>query len=273
MEVPDHIFAGAARVLDVGGWFKPEARATHVLDLMPWETRGARLSLSALPGERFSKATWHQADFLKPGLRLPFPDKSFDLVVCGHTIEDLADPAALLGEMQRVGVRGLIECPSRITEQTKGMRDRESSLPGHPHHHWIVESVGGVLELYSKSDSDLGDEKRLLPLSFTEERLHAGKAAGIVVHAWENEIAWRFIQGDACRRRAEEFVRGLDVSWSIRAKDRALRGARRMRTRFRGGPPDDPAWWDRIVELSQPYSSLELRPQRDSSPPPSDAAH
>jgi hypothetical protein len=260
MNIPDHEFANSEKILDVGGWFKPEPRATHVVDLMPWETRRARLSLTSLPGERFNKATWFQADFLKPDLKLPFADKSFDLVVCGHTIEDLTDAKPLLREMQRIGVRGVIECPSRLTEQTKGIRDRESVLPGHPHHQWIVDSTDRKLLLYSKEKSGLRVEARLLPLSFTERRIQEGRGGSVVIHSWHDEIDYHFFVGRECQTRAEEFVASMEVSTFLRIKDRAWRFARRMRRRLRRLPMEDQSWWPKFVELSRPYSSIELPP-------------
>jgi hypothetical protein len=226
---------------------------------MPWETRGAKLSLTPLPHERFSKATWFQADFLKSGFRLPFSDKSFDLVVCGHTIEDLSDPKGLLNEMQRVAVRGVIECPSRLAEQTQGIRDRESCLPGHPHHHWIADSTEGRLCLYSKADSDLRDASRLIPLSFTERHILEGKGAAIVSHAWQDVIDYRLVTGPECRTRAGEFTAALRISGGVRLEDGVLRLARRMRRRLRRQPTEDASWWSAIVEASRSYSSIELK--------------
>jgi ubiquinone/menaquinone biosynthesis C-methylase UbiE len=121
---------------------------------MPWETRGSKINLAPLFGERFSKSTWVQADFLDPNFRHPFADKFFRAAVCGQTLEDLASPANLLQEMQRVAVEGIIECPSRLVEQTVGVRDRMCQLPGHPRHHWIVESSEGELVLFSKQSYD-----------------------------------------------------------------------------------------------------------------------
>jgi len=259
MKLPDDFFHGARTILDVGGWFKPEPRATHVVDLMPWETRGAKLSLEPMPDERFTKSTWFQADFLKPDFSLPFAQKSFDLVVCGHTVEDLAAPEALLREMQRVAVRGVIECPSRISEQTMGIRDRESVRPGHPHHHWIVESVEECLLLYSKDESGLSAETRLIPLAFTERNFMSGREKPIVTHLWTDQINYRIIRGDECRRRAQGFVVSLNIPASIRMKDSLLRFARRMRSRIQGRPPEDFSWWTKILETSRPYSAIELK--------------
>ena len=46
-----------ALVLDVGGWAAPFNRATHVLDVEPYETRGVMGSYGP-PPERFSQDTW-----------------------------------------------------------------------------------------------------------------------------------------------------------------------------------------------------------------------
>lgn len=258
MRLPDSAFAGANTILDVGGWFSPEPRATHVVDLMPWETRGARLTPAPQPGERFTRDTWFQADFLQPDFSLPFADASFDLVTCGHTLEDLADPGPLLGEMARVGRRGLIECPSRLIEQTMGIRDRESARPGHPHHHWIVESVGGALLLYAKADSGLEDEAGLVPLVHTDRAVARTPGADLVFHAWTGRLDHRIIRGPECRERAGGFVAALGVSEYSRQEDRLLRFARRLRRRLRGPAAVPSPWWPQIVEASRPYSKIPL---------------
>jgi len=258
MNLPDSVFTGAETILDIGGWFKPETRATHVIDLMPWETRGAAFNPEPLPGEHFNKATWFQADFLKADFKLPFADKSFDLVICGHTVEDLSNSQKLLDEMQRVGKRGAIECPSRLTEQTLGIRDRQSALPGHPHHHWIVESIDGVLWLYSKEDSDLTAPARVIPLDYTAGVTAASPDAHLMLHLWSERIDYRIIRGAECARRAGAFVASLNIPSGLRLKDSAARLGRRLRSRLRGAAAEDTSWWPRIVERSRPYSSIEL---------------
>lgn len=154
-----------ARILDAGAWFNPCLAATDIVDVMPYETRRGSLTLGSVPGERFSKSTWRQVDFLQAGLRLPYADQAFDFSICTQTIEDLADPEPLLRELQRVSRAGYIESPSRLSEQTAGVRDRISATPGHPHHHWIVECAGARLELSPKTVSLEGPRRyHVVPL-------------------------------------------------------------------------------------------------------------
>ncbi len=249
----------AARVLDVGGWFKPEPRATHVVDLMPWETRGAKLQLQRLPEERFSKDTWRQADFLSPDFRLPFEDKSFDVVLCGQTVEDLANPGALLREMSRVGVSGIIECPSRLHEQTAGVRDRKSTLAGHPHHHWIVEGGNGSVMLYSKADSGLDRWGVPIPLSAYERRVRESPGAETLQLAWRGTIEFKLVTGLECAQRALEFARQSGSTAFERLLDAGIRTLRRVRDRVRGGGAENFGWWDEIVRASEPFSSIKLK--------------
>ena len=130
-----------SRILNLGGWFCPLHEATDVVDLMPYETRRGRLALEPLPGERFTRADWHQADFMAPGFRLPFDDKCCDFAYCGQTVEDLPDPARLLQEMMRVARAGFIRSPSRLIEQSRGVSDRQTSRPGFAHHRYCCLSA------------------------------------------------------------------------------------------------------------------------------------
>ncbi len=261
MQIEDAYFPDGAMILDVGGWFKPDPRATHVIDLMPWETRGAQLNLSRLPNERFGKDTWYQTDFLNPHFRLPFSAKEFDIIICGQTIEDLSDPGPLLREMQRVGKRGAIECPSRATEQTIGVSDRECQVPGYPHHHWIVEECSGELLLYSKQESGLGWETRTIPLAVFEELRSSGSVSDIMTFKWDGQFAFRKPPAAECKMRAQAYADALHISSSARVGDSVLRLARRLRTRLRGKKRKFPSWAD-IVMMSQPYSKIPLAPPR-----------
>lgn len=122
-----------ARVLDVGGWGMPLARADWVIDLMPYETRG--LYGEAARGERFTAETWvlHDICSHEPW---PFEDGLFDFVVCSHTLEDLRDPIWVCREMQRVAKAGYIEVPSRLEEQSFGV---EGPWVGRSHHRWLID--------------------------------------------------------------------------------------------------------------------------------------
>ena len=123
------------RVLDVGGLHAPCRQATHMVDIMPYES----LKLAAAYGEgpvRILPENYHQLDVCGPE-PLPFADKEFAFVICRHTLEDLRDPIKVCREMLRVGRAGYIECPSRLCESTKGMQRPRWS--GFYHHRWLVE--------------------------------------------------------------------------------------------------------------------------------------
>lgn len=84
---------------------------------------------------RITPETYHQIDIC--ATPFPFADKSFDFVICRHTLEDLRDPITVCREMNRVGRAGYIESPSRVYESTIGVE--RLWWPGHYHHRWLVE--------------------------------------------------------------------------------------------------------------------------------------
>jgi len=123
-----------AVVLEVGGWAAPFNRADWILDLMPYETRGAMGSRG--PGEeRFTKDTWVIQDICahEPW---PFEDDQFDFVVCSTTLEDIRDPIWVSQEIARVGKAGYIEVPTILAELIQGM---QGPWLGHSHHRWFCE--------------------------------------------------------------------------------------------------------------------------------------
>jgi hypothetical protein len=130
-----------ARILDIGGWYAPCRYATHMVDIMPFETLW-RLHGYGDGEIRITPETYHQMDICADSL--PFPDKSFDFVICRHTLEDIRDPIAVCREMNRVGRAGYIETPSRVYESTKGVE--RPWWCGHYHHRWLVEvSESGII--------------------------------------------------------------------------------------------------------------------------------
>jgi len=243
-----------ARVIDFGGWFCPLARATHVADAMPYQTRLGRLNLAPLPGERFTADTWMLTDFTAPDFRLPVPDKFFDFAFCGQTVEDLTTPEPLLREMRRVARAGVIESPTRLKEQSIGVRDRITSDCGHPHHRWILDVAGDRLELASKSaTATLPRSRYALPLLTCERLVRAG-AAHDIHFAWTDTFDWRLLTDDEARARAEEFYRAAAPTFRERITDPVIRRVRGLKWRLRGQHADDPsAWLREMIELSAPY--------------------
>ena len=117
------------RVLDVGSGGYPFPHATHLADL-------------------YMSGTSHRSEPLRRGTlplqqcdleRLPYADHTFDFVYCSHVLEHVKDPAKACEELMRVGKRGYIETPTRLSDvmfNFTRLRD---------HHKWHVSCVGGAL--------------------------------------------------------------------------------------------------------------------------------
>lgn len=250
-----------ARILDAGGWFIPLAQATHVADLMPYETRGGKLELQPLPGERFSRDTWSQVNFLDPHFRLPYPDGYFDYSTCGHTVEDLENPVPLLSELLRVSRAGYIETPSRLAEQTRGIRDRMTSTQGHPHHHWIAESEGNRLLLSAKKTTVQGPASRhVVPLRTYETLVARQAGSPIQCFFWENDFEVVTLPEAEVVRCAKLLVDSCSISLADRILDPVLRNLRRLKYgQYRSTARQAEDWWDQMLTLSRTYSKIPLQ--------------
>jgi SAM-dependent methyltransferase len=154
----------AARVLDVGGWYQPFNLATHVIDLLPYETRRQHEALDPEDAERFSTETWVTRDVCTTPW--PYVDRYFDFVVCSNLLEDVRDPIAVCREINRVGKAGYIETPSRLREIFAKSRRfswrRFVGGAGAPevgfyHHRWLVEGEGTHLKFTAKTAGLLED--------------------------------------------------------------------------------------------------------------------
>ncbi len=153
-----------AVVLDVGGWAKPFERANWVMDLMPYETRGA-YGASDPSRERFSKETWIERDICD---REPFPfgDREIDYCVCSHTLEDVRDPIWVCAEIVRVARAGYIEVPSRLEEQSFGVH---GPWVGWSHHRWLIDVTEARIEFVAKPGVLQGREDLRLPAGFADQ--------------------------------------------------------------------------------------------------------
>jgi hypothetical protein len=229
-----------AKILDVGGWFAPYHLATHVVDIMPYETRGRGSLAHHRSQERFTRDTWVQADVTDPTFQLRYPDKFFDFALCMHTLEDLHEVRPLLAELSRTARCGYIECPSRLTEQTVGVIDRSSDRIGFNHHKWIVENEGAALVMYDKAESFYQPTRSFsIPLTIYERSSEDDRA---IRFYWNGHVAFRMHQDWAtCSRKAREFRAAKRVRHLTEALDRFKRASRRVRNRARGiSPYPDP---------------------------------
>lgn len=246
-----------ARILDAGGWLQPLLRATHVADLFPYETRRGRRQLEPVAGERFTAATWMRVDFLSPNFRLPVPDKFFDFAYCSQTIEDLVNPVPLLRELDRVARAGVIESPSRLAEQTLGIRDRMASAPGHPHHHWIVDPAPDRIELCPKHAlAALPPRRHTVPLMSFER----SAAARDGQFSWRGDLRWSLVDDTESCRRACALRDSVRVTWREATFDAPIRFLRRLKSRLLGRPRDNPsAWFQEMLELSAPFTATPAK--------------
>ena len=125
------------KVLDIGGWAGTLNRATHVIDINPYETRNKIHQIDKTK-EYYSKKTWIQRDVCdkKP---LPFPNKFFNFVFCSNTLEDIRDPIWLCSEIRRIGKRGYLEFPSPKYELSRGVEGfLGRGYVGNGHHRWVI---------------------------------------------------------------------------------------------------------------------------------------
>ena len=129
-------------IVDIGGAMDPVPIADAVIDLI---------------SPTVEVGTFFQVDITSQPL--PFSDKLFDICVCSQTLEDLTSPMLVLGEMQRIAKRGVIEVPHRGIESLKNMHYNGYSKPhyampevwhfGTGHHKWLIEQYGDDMLLFT----------------------------------------------------------------------------------------------------------------------------
>lgn len=123
-------------VLDVGGGEQVFPRANAVIDLVPYSTR-KHTSQTQEMAEAFTEKDWYVGDICSDEVWKHFSDKSFDFIVCSHTLEDIRDPIFVCKQLIRIGKAGYIEVPSRFREGVKG--SPSSIVSGWEHHRWIID--------------------------------------------------------------------------------------------------------------------------------------
>lgn len=125
--------AAESLVLDVGSGDKPHWRADVLLDRYVGAVHG---------GQRSGRAAARVARplFDADAATMPFADDVFDYVVCSHVLEHVPDPAAVVGEMARVGRAGYIEVPEAAS----------AKILDFPSHLWWCRLDGSTLVMTAK---------------------------------------------------------------------------------------------------------------------------
>lgn len=118
-------------VLDVGSGGWPFTKATHLADRFPGETT-----------HRVEALRRDERPFVAVDLEcLPFAGAAWDFVFCSHVLEHLEHPGRAIRELVRVGRRGYIEVPTRLSDVMLDF----TRLPDH--HRWHGLVLGETLVL------------------------------------------------------------------------------------------------------------------------------
>jgi len=136
-EYIDFNIKSGEKVLDVGSGSYPFPLATHLVDLYLNDNfhRG---------GEKL--ATDNRKVIRASVENLPFRDREFDFVYCSHLLEHVDNPAKACEEIMRVGKRGYIETPTRLS-------DTMFNFTKIKHHKWYIEVLADKL-LFFEYDSN-----------------------------------------------------------------------------------------------------------------------
>ncbi len=219
------------RVLDVGGWAAPVNRADWVIDLMPYETRGALLAEGFGPGpERFDAGRWVVQDICSHE-PWPFDDDFFDFAVCTFTLEDVRDPIRVCEEMSRVARAGYVEVPSLLDELTWDNPEASGGpWVGHSHHRWLCTLRDGELEFLVKAHS-LHSRRRLRVPPRWARQLSVQER--VLAHFWEGRLLARelpaiddYPSDELERAIRERFAPSIWERAALAAAERARASAR-----------------------------------------------
>jgi len=136
--LPPSFFARSVRVVDAGGGPRDALKAKRLFGRCWYEG----INIEALPGslrERGGYDRYHLADLDETDLSF-LPDRSYDLVVCSHTIEHLEDGLGVVARLcAKVGPGGLLylEWPSlesvTFPIRGRGLRFDDDGTHRHPY--------------------------------------------------------------------------------------------------------------------------------------------
>lgn len=130
------------RVLDIGFGADPFPLATHLADCEVGPDRYEKLKVDSRP---FTQCSIE---------KLPYSDKYFDFVYASHVMEHTINPQHACEELMRVGKRGYIETPTRMSDILFGFASIKSGNKDIWHHNWYVVAVGNCLIFVEYQDKE-----------------------------------------------------------------------------------------------------------------------
>ncbi|MDD1416856.1 class I SAM-dependent methyltransferase [Dolichospermum sp. ST_con] len=129
------------KVLDIGSGGDPFPLATHLADFYEGDTthRHDKLKKDTRP---FTVCSVEQTNFV---------DKEFDFVYCAHVLEHVDNPAKACRELMRIGKRGYIETPAKISDTMFNF----TKIPNH--HRWHTQVMDKTLIFMEWKDIEMRD--------------------------------------------------------------------------------------------------------------------
>ena len=132
-----------SEILNVGCGTKPSGDVNVDLYIEPTFYRSGKTKLNIMNYRNF-----HQADAAK----LPFEDKSFDVVYSSHLLEHVENPAAVLREFVRVAKKQIIIIvPHMYSTAAKGRHYKECMRNGGYNHFFRARYFYKFFEEYGKN--------------------------------------------------------------------------------------------------------------------------
>lgn len=141
-------------VLEIGSGANPFIRSDVLLDKFPCVNKDHRPGKSVIQKD--------ERPFVVGDVQyLPFPDKSFDLVIARHVLEHLQDVDLFISEIKRVSKSILITTPSPFIEilhggyqqkiENKSYKLLEHGGKGTPGHKWFVSAINNKIFMIAKT--------------------------------------------------------------------------------------------------------------------------
>ncbi len=166
------------KVLDLGSGGYPFPYATHLADLYEGET-GHRAEPLVKDGRPFRVVNIEST---------PYDDKEFDFVYCSHVLEHVSDPARACEELMRIGRRGYIETPTRMSDIMLNFCHLKE------HHKWYVVMAGSTLFFFEwdereRKDTGCSDFFKMLHSDCSnpfQTLFHANRNLFVNMMSWNN---------------------------------------------------------------------------------------